>query len=189
MFYSSQNFVLYNHFINKLPSRKIKIVRRKQLSGMGEYVHKKECRRKMILQHFGEKYKKDNCKNCDMCTKTRDVVDYTTQTYFLADLLTSIDYTYGPKTLINVLRGSNAKTVKAEFKKLKVYGKGKNWKVQWWNKLINSLIVNKFINKKYINENGAFVIEISPKLQKWFLKISTLEKGLTDIKKKQRILI
>ena len=109
--------------------------------------------------------------------------------YFLADLLTSIDYTYGPKTLINVLRGSNAKTVKAEFKKLKVYGKGKNWKVQWWNKLINSLIVNKFINKKYINENGAFVIEISPKLQKWFLKISTLEKGLTDIKKKQRILI
>lgn len=189
MFYSSQDMILYNHFINKLDSRKTKIVRRKQLSAISQLTTSLECRRKIILKHFGENYKKDNCKNCDRCIKKKTQVDYTLQTYFLAELLININYTYGPRTLINILRGSNAKNVKPSFKKLEVYGKGKQWKVEWWNKLINTLIVNKYINKKYINEKGAFVIEIVPKLQEWYDLVSENDTGINNINKKNRIFI
>jgi len=189
MFYSSQDMVLYNHFISKLDSRKTKIVRRKQLSAISQLASSLECRRKTILKHFGEDYKKKNCKNCDICLKKKQRVDYTLQTYLLAELMINIGYTYGPRTLINVLRGSNAKTVKAPHKKLQTYGKGKQWKVEWWNKLINTLIVNNLIRKKYINEKGMFVIEITEKLVDWFQFVSECDRGINNLKKKHKILI
>ncbi len=119
------------------------------------------CRRKGLLDYFGEQYENENCGMCDNCRKTKmEQVDLTTpaqmflsclhwvnesetkevfdEAYFIGTLRgentsTPICLPAGALHIIDILRGDNQeKIIKNEHDKLSTWGKGKKYsKAQW----------------------------------------------------------
>ncbi len=119
------------------------------------------CRRKALLDYFGEQYENENCGMCDNCRKAKmEQVDLTTPAqmflsclhwvnesetkevfdaeYFIGTLRsehTSIPICLpaGALYIIDILRGDNQeKIIKNEHDKLRTWGKGKKYsKAQW----------------------------------------------------------
>ncbi|EFJ31593.1 hypothetical protein SELMODRAFT_408296 [Selaginella moellendorffii] len=100
------------------------------------------CRRKFILQYFGEFTKNDNCGNCDNCTKTaaqrRDMVQ---EAYAILAAVKLCGGFWGMNMPIDVLRGSLAKkVVERGYEKLHVHGLGREKTATWWKALGDQLL-------------------------------------------------
>lgn len=66
MFYSPIDKRKHEFFIKQINDEKIRYNTRKKLYYIMEYCEKKNCRRKYLLEYFGENFQ-GNCQNCDIC--------------------------------------------------------------------------------------------------------------------------
>ena len=78
------------------------------------YIHNYKCRRKHILNYFGEKYPNQNCKACDICLDWRPAVSEATRVSRKSDAMETIldcvskyDGLYGVTTFADLLSGNN----------------------------------------------------------------------------------
>ncbi|GAB4836644.1 hypothetical protein Ancab_039534 [Ancistrocladus abbreviatus] len=106
------------------------------------------CRRRFLLEHFGEKLAVDNCGNCDNCTTTLRMRDMSREAFLLMACVQSCGGKWGLNMPIDVLRGSRSKKVlDAQFDKLALHGLGKDYSSHWWKALACQLI-----SKGYLKE-------------------------------------
>lgn len=119
---------------------------------MKNYVFSSECRRKYILNYFGEKYLENNCKGCDNCLKgvTGNVKlgNYAGEAYLLLKVMNMTGNKYGGCMLIDILRGSKAKKIPNTYKNFDIYGKGTGKEDKWWKMLLSLLINDKYVTEK-----------------------------------------
>ncbi|HGY55402.1 MAG TPA: ATP-dependent DNA helicase RecQ [Caldithrix abyssi] len=82
-----------------------------RLQEMEDYVQNHRCRRKNILEYFGEKYHEENCKACDVCLDWQPAVRRTEKptardfTGVILDCVLSLDGRYGVTTIAGILSG------------------------------------------------------------------------------------
>lgn len=69
-FYSEEDLEKLERFMRNKPVNDQEIGRR-LLAETADYAETLLCRRKFLLNYFGEKYEKDNCESCDNCRTTR----------------------------------------------------------------------------------------------------------------------
>ncbi|MFW6233316.1 MAG: RecQ family ATP-dependent DNA helicase [Nanoarchaeota archaeon] len=67
LFYSRGDRRKHNFFIDQIQEETTKNNAISKLNKIMDYCEKKSCRRKEILEYFGEVYSKDNCNACDVC--------------------------------------------------------------------------------------------------------------------------
>lgn len=108
-----------------------------KLEAMKRYFTIFGCRRKYLLNYFGEKYKYSNCKGCDVCldwkskgvskvkTKVQQPVttDINELSLDILQLIDEMDEQYGSGKLAKMLAGSKAKSVPFRLKNHNDYGK------------------------------------------------------------------
>lgn len=124
-------------------------VRKKYLSNeiqkMEKYIHTKECRRKLLLSHFGQHYE-GNCNNCDNCCKeAKELTNYTVPSYIILSVLSRMQ-DCGATIIINILRGSKNKYIKEEFTKYPEYGKLKHFSEAYLKNVFQELHNNSFLS-------------------------------------------
>ncbi len=78
------------------------------------YIHQPYCRRKQILNYFGEKYPGKNCKACDVCLNWKPVIKASETKPVKSDAMETIldciqhyDGLYGVTTFADLLSGNN----------------------------------------------------------------------------------
>jgi ATP-dependent DNA helicase RecQ len=95
----------------------------RKLKQMGEFGDLKTCRRKFLLNYFGEELA-ENCGNCDNCLKDFETIDGT----IIAQKALSAVYRTGQRMglgyLVDFLRGSQSQKIWDSHKNLKTYGVG-----------------------------------------------------------------
>lgn len=135
----------------------------KMLEKMRHYMTTKQCRRRLLLEHFDEEAD-DKCDFCDNCCnvekKTAKPVstnqDVKTEAKMLIELIESIhNRSFGIGMYINILRGSNNKKINAQMKKSKYYGMGKYRSLAWWEELAENLVNLGFLQKVYLRMMGG----------------------------------
>jgi Werner syndrome ATP-dependent helicase len=159
MFYKESDFAFQKHQIDQIHDDTFRTSQKKLLEVMQEYArNSKICRKKILLRYFDETIEIE-CNMCDICcgkteranvskTKLHDIYR---ETVLLINLIESIkNRQYGKTLYINILRGSNNKSIQPFMKKNPYYGKGTTKSVEWWNELFNILIV-----KDYIQQNNV----------------------------------
>ncbi|KNA25986.1 hypothetical protein SOVF_000900 isoform A [Spinacia oleracea] len=115
------------------------------------------CRRKFLLEHFGEKVPAENCGNCDNCTTTRTERDMSKEAYLLMACIHSCRGNWGLNLPIDVLQGSRSKRiVDAQFDRLPLHGLGKAYSSNWWKSLGSQLISHDYL-KETISDVYRFV--------------------------------
>ncbi|HSF09160.1 MAG TPA: RecQ family ATP-dependent DNA helicase, partial [Nitrospirales bacterium] len=75
LLFSAGDTVKQQRFINEKPSIQEQQIAHKQLQEMVQYAESATCRRRTLLQYFGEKVESERCGGCDNCLSPRDIFD------------------------------------------------------------------------------------------------------------------
>lgn len=172
MFYDISDMQINNYFISQIENVVYRNHMMKLALVMKNYIFSSVCRRKYILEYFGEKYEKDNCENCDVCMRKNGNLDeiMTNCSYEMHLVLRVMNLTgnlYGYCMLVDILRGSKAKKINERFRKFDVYGKGVGYTDKWLKTLITIMVNEKYICEKTMHGSRNFTLMISPKGVKW----------------------
>lgn len=105
------------------------------------YCMQTTCRRKLLLEYFGETFASNKCGNCDNCTNTKEESDVSREAFLLMGCIQSCGGYWGLNLPIDVLRGSRAKKItENQFDNLPYHGLGKDFSANWWKTLGFQLI-------------------------------------------------
>ena len=98
-------------------------VAERQLQQMVDYCRLATCRRRYLLQYFGDTVAGDACGGCDVCLAQRETVDVTLVAQKLLSAVIRTGERFGIAHVGNVLLGKNLKRVRElEHDKLTVFG-------------------------------------------------------------------
>ena len=103
----------------------------KKLDQMVKFCETKTCRRKYLLNYFGEKAP-DYCGSCDTCLNKPELADCTIIAQKILSTIFRLKQSFGMRYVVDVLRGSNSEKIKATHKLLTVYGIGKDRSKEEW---------------------------------------------------------
>jgi ATP-dependent DNA helicase RecQ len=124
-------------------------IARKQLQQVVAYGESTICRRRILLDYFGEAYQEANCGNCDNCLQPTVVMEDRTpdaQKFLLCVYKTQ--QRFGMRHIVDILRGANTQKIRdLGHTHLTTYGIGKYLSVDEWVHLGRALIQQGLLNE------------------------------------------
>lgn len=185
LFYSFADKRKHEFFLKDMQNQTEKSKREKKLQEMIDYAESKICRKKHILNYFGEDFEKDKCNSCDVCLIEKEVFDVTD---ISKDILSAIKLTkemFGANYIVNLLHGS--KTSKEWHKEFFVYGKLQDTPKEQLKDIISQLTEKGFLKRKDSNGYPTFALtykgrEFLDKPQKIELERDVKESKTTENK-------
>jgi ATP-dependent DNA helicase RecQ len=125
-----------------------KKVARHKLDCMLALCETAQCRRRNLLEYFGQATEKA-CEYCDTCLTPPVLWDATVDAQKVMSTIYRTEQVYGAGHVIDVLRGSkNAKISERKHDALSVYGIGKDQPKEHWNCVLRQLLNSGFIQIK-----------------------------------------
>ena len=145
----------------------------RKLHDIAEYCETPSCRRKYLLNYFGEEYTEENCGSCDNCDHPREMIDGTHVAKKIVACVKQLPSQYGVALITDVLTGSKSSKVQEyHFDTLPAYNSGKEYPKSQLRTWIGELIRQGYLARtgdKYpvirlthtstsIGEGGTFVM-------------------------------
>jgi ATP-dependent DNA helicase RecQ len=130
-----------NYFINEQdPSQQQGA--RARLEAMLGFVETNMCRRRPLLNYFGEAYQKEVCEQCDNCTtEAGDLVDLTIPAQKFLSCVKRTGELFGLNHIIDVLRGSRSqKVLERGHDRLSTYNIGLEFGKKEWQYLARQFV-------------------------------------------------
>jgi ATP-dependent DNA helicase RecQ len=114
-----------------------------KLQEMVNFCDSHGCRRKSLLEYFGEAYKEDNCGSCDNCCRApRERFDGTEVARKILTCVSQAHETFGANHIADILRGSKGrKILQNGHDSLKAYGSGREYPASQWLSFIRELVL------------------------------------------------
>ncbi len=112
------------------------------------YAESSICRRKTLLNYFGEIYEKENCGSCDNCLNPKEKFEGKEYICQLLETVLAVKEIFKPKHVINVLMGKSTATVKScKHNKLEVFGKGADYDQKFWYAVLRQSLIERLLEK------------------------------------------
>ena len=112
------------------------------------YAESNSCRRKLLLNYFGETYGEDNCGACDNCVHPKKQFDGREEMAMVIELIDSLPERFKMEHLANILAGETNSIIKSyHHDRLDLFGAGKDHSVRFWNAVIHQGLVLHFLYK------------------------------------------
>ncbi|MCQ2133461.1 MAG: DNA helicase RecQ [Bacteroidales bacterium] len=113
-----------------------------------DYAESGECRRKLLLNYFGESYDKCNCGNCDNCLHPRQRFDGKEHMLKVLRLVLSIPEQFEMDHIGSILAG-NATAMILSYKhdQLKEFGEGAPHDQKYWSSIVHQGILLGLLRK------------------------------------------
>ncbi|KAK7290316.1 hypothetical protein RIF29_04638 [Crotalaria pallida] len=157
LYYTRRDFSMGEFYCQDLKTESQKKAVMEALQAAERYCVQANCRRKFLLEYFGEKFPADRCGNCDNCTVSKKERDMSRETFLLMACIHSCHGKWGLNMPIDILRGSRAKKiVDAQFDKLPLHGLGKTYQSNWWRALGHQLISHGYL-KETVSDYYRFI--------------------------------
>jgi ATP-dependent DNA helicase RecQ len=120
-----------------------------KLEKMSRFCETKTCRRKFLLNYFGEEAL-DYCGSCDVCINKPVLKDATIISQKILSAVIRLKERFGMRYVIDILKGSNNSKIWEEHKSLTVYGIGRDVSKEEWLHYIKELL-----NYDYLKTSDA----------------------------------
>ena len=112
------------------------------------YAESNSCRRKLLLNYFGEEYTEENCGACDNCLHPKRQFDGREEMAMVIDLIQSLPERFKMEHLSNILAGEMNSIIKSyHHDRLESYGSGKDHTVRFWNAVIHQGMILGLLHK------------------------------------------
>ncbi len=112
------------------------------------YAESNSCRRKLLLNYFGEDYNVENCGACDNCLHPKKTFDGREEMATVIELIQSLPENFKTEHLANILAGEVNSIIKSyKHDKLDLFGASKDHSVRFWSAVIHQGLVLHLLNK------------------------------------------
>ncbi|MBQ9193219.1 MAG: RecQ family ATP-dependent DNA helicase, partial [Bacteroidales bacterium] len=116
------------------------------------YAESSQCRRKLLLNYFGEDYPNDNCGCCDNCLHPKTRFDGREEMSLVIELIGSLREHFKIEHIAGILAGvPNALIKSYHHDRLELFGAGKDHDVRFWSAVIHQGLVLHFLDKDIDN--------------------------------------
>lgn len=113
------------------------------------YAESNECRRKLLLNYFGETYPKENCGACDNCLHPKKKFDGQNEMCLIIKLINSLPEHFKIEHLANILAGvPNAMIKSYKHDELELYGAGDEHNEKFWSSVIHQGVILHLLDKE-----------------------------------------
>ena len=146
LFFSSADAIALKRMLQQGDNLAFANVMEQKLEKMKAYCQSNICRRKQLLNYFGEDHP-GNCGNCDVCFKQGNLQDFTIPSQMLLSTIVRLGETFGLGYVILVLRGSKSAKIQEIHQALSVYGIGKDRTEEYWKKLGDALFQHGYLQE------------------------------------------
>jgi ATP-dependent DNA helicase RecQ len=143
LLYAPGDKVKIIRFIEERPGRQERMIAMGQLNEMAAFAEATECRRRVLLRHFGEEYPETGCGACDNCLQPEQIETYdaTRPAQMFLSCVIRLKESFGAAYVIDVLRGSNAARILSNrHHLLSTYGIGQEISKEEWRSISHALI-------------------------------------------------
>ena len=159
-FYSYKDILKLEKFMQGKPLSEQEIGKQLLLETVA-YAESNRCRRKILLNYFGEDYPEDNCCNCDNCLHPKKLFEGKEYLALVLELVDSMKESFKVDHLANILTGETNSIIKSYKHHLsEFFGMGKDKGVKFWIAIIRQAVVMHFLHKD-LEQYG--LISITPK--------------------------
>ena len=124
-----------------------------KLNKMQQFCEARTCRRKYLLNYFGEQAN-NNCGSCDICLSDFEKVDATIEAQKILSAVYRLKESFGMQYVVDFLKGSKSEKIKEEHKDLKTYGIGQDLPKELWMDHIRDLVQLGFLKQS----EGAYPV-------------------------------
>ena len=131
LFFSYGDVFRLKNFIDNDENPEQTKVQLKKLDQMVDFGQLTTCRRKFLLNYFGEETA-DTCGKCDNCLDKHEKFDATEMVQKALSAVARLHENFGMNLVIDVLRGSKSEKVKPYMRELPTYGIGADISKQDW---------------------------------------------------------
>ena len=140
LFFSLGDRKKIEFLIKKKPDRDEQKIALQQLRQVIDYAQGHDCRRKIILRYFGERYR-GKCDRCDNCLNPKPIEDWTVEAQKFLSCVARCQEKFGTNHIVDVLIGSRKQKIhQYGHHLLSTYGIGKGRTADEWRMLGRSLV-------------------------------------------------
>lgn len=112
------------------------------------YAESNSCRRKLLLNYFGEDYHIENCGACDNCLHPKRQFDGREEMAMVIELIQTLPEHFKIEHLANILAGEMNSIIKSyKHDKLELFGSGKDHSARFWCAVIHQGMVLHLLHK------------------------------------------
>ncbi len=123
LFFAYADKAKQDFFINQIEDASERRNAGLKLDKMLEFAQLPTCRRRFLLEYFGERWTEDNCGGCDVCLRSGEEFDATEIAQKILSAVIRTGERFGITHVIRVLRGSRDKRIlQFGHRQLSVYG-------------------------------------------------------------------
>jgi ATP-dependent DNA helicase RecQ len=131
-----------------------------KLDQVTHYAESTVCRRKLLLNYFGESYPETNCGSCDNCVHQAEQFDATIAAQKFFSCVARVSERFGINYVIDVLRGSRSeRLIHNRHNSLSTYGIGQEYSKKEWLTMARELIQKKYL---VLTEDEYPVLRLTP---------------------------
>ena len=113
------------------------------------YAESSQCRRKLLLNYFGEDYAQDNCGNCDNCLHPHKTYDGREDMCLVLKFIDSLPEHFKVEHLACVLAGVSNSMIKSyKHDELEFFGAGAPHSAKFWGAVIHQGILAHLLEKE-----------------------------------------
>jgi len=146
-FYSHKDIEKLEKFMKNKHVAEFEIGKQLLLETEG-YAETSVCRRRVLLNYFGEQFELDNCNSCDNCLHPKPKIEAGEQMALLLEAVKLVKEKHQGEHVVNVLMGFTNQQVKNyKHDLLEVFGSGFEEGVKFWNAIIRQGILAGFLSK------------------------------------------
>ncbi len=140
---------------------------RQLLSEVVAYAESNRCRRRLLLNYFGEEYTQDNCGACDNCLHPKKMFDGRKEMSLVIKLIKSLPEKFKVEHLAGILAGESSAMIKSyKHDTLPLYGAGKEHSERFWCAVIHQGIMLHLLDKEIESYGLIGVTEKGEEFQK-----------------------
>lgn len=146
-FYSYKDIQKLEKFMQGKPVSEQEIGKQLLLETVS-YAESNRCRRKILLNYFGEDYPEDNCGNCDNCLHPKVLFDGREDLDLVIELILSMKEHFKADHLANILSGTSNSIIKSyNHHHHELFGIGKDKGLKFWMAVIRQGLILHYLDK------------------------------------------